>query len=279
MKYSEKISKINYNTTIGTFKVVDISSYLLLDSDYVQLADTDVDNYTTLPELSGKIYSDIDSFWLFLYANNTINPFDLLKLPNSSVQNTLTNSSTTTITSNLNGVEVYFTPGSIIYNPSSNNGDTYSFGGTGNFSFTGGFALVVGYDTYTKKAIVQPYGMTFSDSQPVKKGIVKGGTYYIANNGDTMSSSGTTTQALDVFSVEYLDPLDSTSRIYAEIKGGVPEIKKNPPGELAPYEFLGTGNCYTYSYTSEVESRKINYFITNKINYSNFSQVTQKYDV
>jgi hypothetical protein len=279
MKYSEKISKINYSTTIGTFKVVDISSYLVLDSDYVQLADTDVDNYTTLPELSGKIYSDIDSFWLFLYANNTINPFDLLKLPNSSVQDTLTNSSTTTITSGLNGVEVYFTPGSIIYNPSSNNGDTYSFGGTGNFSFTGGFALVVGYDTYTKKAIVQPYGMTFSDSQPVKKGIVKGGTYYIANNGDTMSSSGTTTQALDVFSVEYLDPLDSTSRIYAEIKGGVPRIKKNPPGELAPYEFLGTGNCYTYSYTSEVESRKINYFITNKINYSNFSQVTQKYDV
>lgn len=279
MKYSEKISKINYSTTIGTFKVVDISSYLVLDSDYVQLADTDVDNYTTLPELSGKIYSDIDSFWLFLYANNTINPFDLLKLPNSSVQDTLTNSSTTTITSGLNGVEVYFTPGSIIYNPSSNNGDTYSFGGTGNFSFTGGFALVVGYDTYTKKATVQPYGMTFSDSQPGKKGIVKGGTYYIANNGDTMSSSGTTTQALDVFSVEYLDPLDSTSRIYAEIKGGVPQIKKNPPGELAPYEFLGTGNCYTYSYTSEVESRKINYFITNKINYSNFSQVTQKYDV
>jgi len=279
MKYSEKISKINYTTTLGDFKVSDLSSYLVLESDYVQRADKEVDNYTTLPELAGSIYSDIDSFWLFLYANNTINPFELLRQSNILTQQEYTSTVSTTIIDAIDGKEQYFTPGSLIFNRSDDNGNCYSFGGTGSFSLTGGFALVVGYDTFTKKSILKPYGMTFSygNEDGYKRGIVNGDTYYMQGLGLTANAYGATLLSNDISKILYAAPFGEDSVFYAESIGGQPFVKKG--SGLSPYEFAGTGNCYTYSYNSNIDTRKISYYLTNKINYSNFSQVVQDYTV
>jgi hypothetical protein len=85
INYFNSLPTRSYTTTIGNFNIVDMTSYYTVNDSKFVLTELVIDSNDTLIETSKKIYDNIDSFWLFLFANKKINPFDLLE-PNNSVQ-------------------------------------------------------------------------------------------------------------------------------------------------------------------------------------------------
>ena len=278
MKYSANLPKITYSTTIGDFDVTDISSYFVLNNDNLNKADIETSKNLTLIELAGSVYSDVNSFWLFLLANEKVNPFDLTKTDNSTLQS---NYATNTVVNAKNiesAYEVIAPAGSIVFPNIPNSGDTYSFGGTGNYSLTGGFALIQSFDPFSKQYVaIEPYGgITFGVNSSVVF-LINGSTGYY----QYVSSGGGATQTINKIQVQenatqkivYSD--STTLQVFEALTEDLPPIIKGS----APYQPTGISQAISYSQVSNNENRNIKYFLPYSVGYYSLTKVIQNYSV
>jgi hypothetical protein len=78
MKFFTNLPKTTFSSTIGSFTISDFFTYLDIESAFIEEGTVTIDNKTTLVEAAATVYQDPNSFWAFVAANNTVNPFDLL---------------------------------------------------------------------------------------------------------------------------------------------------------------------------------------------------------
>lgn len=156
MKYSNSLPKITFESTLGDFTISSFFSFYEYDYKKINTTKTYVDNKTTLTELSYKIYQDNNSMWLFLIANDFVDPFDLLAT-NVTIQ-------TEKIKNNIN-LGLYLNPttdsnylqpvGSILTPYSATGGSAWQYSSVGNFDLDGPFTLVDSTDYYTAKMVIK----------------------------------------------------------------------------------------------------------------------------
>lgn len=278
MKYSANLPKITYSTTLGDFEVTDLSSYFVLNNENLSKADIETSKNLTLIEMSGTVYSDVNSFWLFLLANKKLNPFDLTKTDNAKLQSEYETNTVANAISIDNGIEVIVPAGSIVFPKISNSGDTYSFGGTGNYSLTGGFALVQSFDTFSKQYVaIEPYnGITFGVNNDVVF-LINGSTGYYqyasSGGGATQSINKIQTQKNATEKILYSD--STTLQVVESLSDDLSPIMKGS----APYEPAGISQAFSYSQVSNDENRNIKYFLPYSVGYYSLTKIIQNYSV
>lgn len=158
MKYFEKIPKFSYETTIGSFKISYPYSYYEFNYDSVRIQDYSCDNKSTLLEAAAIVYGDPNSLWVFLLANQTINPFTLLATNVEKFQKDNKNKlSMEMISVSVPGVANNIKPRSILVEAQENSSaDPANFGSTGGFDLDGNFTIVEAQNTYDKKIKIKP---------------------------------------------------------------------------------------------------------------------------
>lgn len=290
MKYfSTKITR-SYPTTIGNFNIIDMTTYYVVNDSFFKKAEVRVDNSETLVETAYKVYRDIDSFWLFLFANKKINPFELLTDNNTTLKENI--SDLTGVGIQQQGIPNYndaiLTPGSILLPGAGVCGESWNFGSTGNFSLTGGFAVVDSYNTFSKRAAgKQPVGFTFETGTGLTlSALIKGPTgYSLYNFSRTISGTtydgtlfiGSVTPELTVESE--IDYFTSDKVNYVKIKSEYPLIKKG--SGLSPYEFETIGSTQGIDINESIENRtnSIQAYLPATILNSAFTRIKQSYKV
>lgn len=276
MKYSNNLPKISYSTTLGDFNVVDLSSYFTIDNKNLDTTTITTSKATTLVELAGSIYSDTDRFWLFLLANEKINPFTLTKQDDTVLQDEYASNLSINITNISN--DVIIPAGSIIYPAISNSGNSYSFGFTGEFSLTGGFGLVQSFNPFTKIAtVLDPYsGATFTENNYTSI-LINGDTgyyYYSDPSGLTANRINyVQSQKNEIAYIKFKD--GSGAAITDTLLDGVPIVEKGGSSFIPS----GSSAAYSYSVASSIENREINYYLPYSVGYLNLTKVIQNYSV
>ena len=280
MNYSSSLPKRSYETTIGFFKIVDFTSFYSVASVNIDKNTINVDKSTTLVEKAASLYNDPNSFWLFLIANNTINPFTLTKQSSTSqIQNY---NISETIIATVSGTEIYSPAGSIITKYSATGGSAWQFSSVGNFSITGGFALVDTYNPYSKRLIMkEAVGLTLSADTALWN-IINGTTNYYSEFPD--STVGITNQ-LSYYSLQK-DVKDivtytkgATVSAYILLDSEEPPINKSLGGTAA-YEPTGiTFQELSFTDVAEQQSIAIFAFLPYTAGYRSFNLIKQSYTV
>lgn len=277
MKYFENLPKRTYETTIGEFTISDLTSYFTLDYDNLETSKIETSKNTTLVELAGSLYSDVNSHWLFLYANKTINPFTVCL---DDTQNLLAqyDSNYAIAANNNSGKDVIIPAGSIIYPAVSNSGVSWDYGSTGNFSLTGGFGYVQSFNSFTKIAtILSPEGATFAVNSPVNF-ILNGETYSYYFNplaGITPAVNYYVKQKEAVQLIEYKN--SQSFEVYALAGDSEPVIKKGAGDPT--YVFSGITQFINYENVAKTSPTEIEYFLPYSVGYLNLTKVIQNYVV
>jgi hypothetical protein len=280
VNYSSSLPKRSYETTIGFFKIVDFTSFYSVASVNIDKNTINVDKSTTLVEKAASLYNDPNSFWLFLIANNTINPFTLTKQSSTSqIQNY---NISETIIATVSGTEIYSPAGSIITKYSATGGSAWQFSSVGNFSITGGFALVDTYNPYSKRLIMkEAVGLTLSADTALWN-IINGTTNYYSEFPD--STVGITNQ-LSYYSLQK-DVKDivtytkgATVSAYILLDSEEPPINKSLGGTAA-YEPTGiTFQELSFTDVAEQQSIAIFAFLPYTAGYRSFNLIKQSYTV
>ena len=188
MRYFSSLPQKNFNSTIGTFTICSFFSYYEYNSKQLNVAQYKVDNKTTLTELSNRIYNDNNSMWLFLIANNSTDPFDLLSLNPTLYQQDNVTHLTTGLNQFGNTSSNYIVPaGSVLTTYGATSGNPWDYSYVGNWNINGGFALVESSDYYGAKMIVkeQENGTTISGNTAVQENLT-----VLSGNGITYSTNG-----------------------------------------------------------------------------------------
>ena len=281
MKYFSNLPKREYNTTIGPFTIVDMTSYYTLNDSSFEKNDISIDNTHTLIEAAQDTYGDVDSFWLFMFANKTINPFELLKFDNTTVTEDATNLTGIGLATNSGG-DAIITTGSIVFPYIENSGDTWNYGSTGNFSLTGGFAIVDSFNPFSKRINLKYIqGFTFDISTSVNS-IIKGKTSYdLYNKTQDPIELASVQEITDVLEITYQTTyVNEKNKKYLVVESEYPVISKTPPGETPGYEPVGTGGIQiTNQVFIENRINKIKAYLPSKIKKSVFTKVIQNYKV
>jgi hypothetical protein len=275
MYYSQSLGKISYTTEIGTFNVSDLTSYFILENTKLSAANVDVSSNTTLLELSNTVYSDVNLFWYFLYANNAINPFNLFDTDTADLLSEYSTNTQINSTTLSDGYDVIVPEGSLILPWVANSGDTYSYGSTGNFSLTGGFGFIKEFNPFTKVAtIIQPIGgVTFAVNQKVN---------YLVN-GDTYSSIGS--YGGETRSIQYVQTqLEATKEIKYEIYGnlqvfGMMEDDLPITEKTDNFGFTGATSAISYQQYAQNKNTNIQYYLPYTSKSFQFTKITQNYIV
>lgn len=156
MNYSTSLPKITFESSIGDFTIASFYSFYEYNPKELNLTETYVDNRTTLTELSQKIYKDDNSIWLFLIANQTTDPFNLLA-QNPTIETEKTkNNITLGLYTGVPSTSNYLNPvGSLFVPYSATGGSAWQYSSVGNFDLDGPFALVDSTDYYTAKMTIK----------------------------------------------------------------------------------------------------------------------------
>lgn len=157
MKYFEKIPQFNYSTTIGEFRISYPFSYYEFDYDNVRKQDYSSDNKSTLLEAAAMVYGDPNSFWVFLLANKTANPFTLLAKNVDKFQK----DNEDKLSLELRGTSFVVNSGIraqtiIVGSEANTSADPSSFASTGGFDLNGNFTIVESKNSYNKKIKIKP---------------------------------------------------------------------------------------------------------------------------
>ena len=156
MKYFENLPKRNFESSIGNFEISDFFTYLDNSSVIIDKSNVEIDSKTTLLEASYAVYNDPNSFWLFLAANNTVNPFTLLATNTNIFITENEGKINMGIVNNPAGsTGLAFPEGTIIVPYIANTGDSASYSSIGNFSLDGPLTLVEDTSFYQRQMIIK----------------------------------------------------------------------------------------------------------------------------
>jgi hypothetical protein len=193
MKYFSTLPTKTFSSSIGNFTICDFFSHYEINTPLAQTQKVVIDDHTTLVEFSQNIYQDNNSIWLFLLANNYIDPFDLAAY---SVSLYLANNKNKLSTSLSSDPEILVPPISVAGAASiiteyigSTSGKKWEYSSVGNFSLTGGFALVESSDYYTGKSVLKKPQVndfitaTSYDELSVINKPISGSSYYVLTDG------------------------------------------------------------------------------------------------
>lgn len=276
MNYSSSLPKLSYETTIGSFDIVDLTAFYNVKSINIDKNTINVDKSTTLVEKAHSIYNDPNSFWLFLVANNTINPFTITK--ESSTSQIENYNVSETIVATFNNSKIYAPSGSIITQYSATGGSAWQFTSVGNFSLTGGFALVDTYNPYSKRLIMkEAQGITLS-TQTSLWNVVNGTTYF----SQADSAQGITNE-LSFYSLQnevhtkVFYTKGNTVSAYLELDS---EDTVLPAGQTSAYQPAGiTSQEISFNEFAEQQSTTILAFLPYTSGYRSLEVITQSYIV
>lgn len=282
MQYFSKLPKINFESTIGSFKISDFFTYIDPNSLSKEVSSIEYDNENTLVEAASSVYGDPDSFWIFCLLTENYNPFTLNKANAKKEKENLTtklNIGTTVIDKG----STYFVPpkGSFVVPYISNSGSSASFSSIGNFNVNGGFALVENDFYYSRSSILKDLKVNTSF---IKEGLT--GTQFVIINQS--STGGYSLQNVYLDSVEKaLEKVaytydTSNAKTTGEYKTYSSKIKANIIDETVSktatkYSGVTTVDSVTYD---TVFSKQINTIPAYPANYvSDFTNkfVTTKY--
>lgn len=164
MKYFANIPSKPFESTIGTFSISDFFTYIDPNLANISVSPVTIDTKSTLLEKAYTVYSDINSFWMFVLANKTINPFTL-PVPNTTIyieENEVKTS--LKITDLPTGATAFtFPKGSIIAPYVLNTGGSYSYKSVGNFDLNGPLSIIESVHYYKDTMIIKDQrGATYS---------------------------------------------------------------------------------------------------------------------
>jgi hypothetical protein len=277
MKYSTNLPKRTYTTTIGDFDLVDLSSYYVFDDTNAEKMNISVDKSQTLIETSYSTYGDVDSIWMFLFANKKINPFTLTKLDAPTALAKVKNFTALGLEEDGPVVDAITTNGSILVDRVTNSGATWDYGSTGNFSLTGGFALVDSVNTFSKRAVVKEANNIQLTENAVTYFLLNrssNGSYSIYNASKTIGIS----QAIARQSLTNSTKFEQVTpgRITTNLNSELPVLIK---GNGSAYTPQGTG--VTFSFEEDVQNQNIDIFAYDitTISFTNLIQINQNYVV
>jgi hypothetical protein len=277
MKYSTNLPKRTYTTTIGDFVLVDLSSYYVFDDTNAEKMNISVDKSQTLIETSYSTYGDVDSIWMFLFANKKINPFTLTKLDAPTALAKVKNFTALGLEEDGPVVDAITTNGSILVDRVTNSGATWDYGSTGNFSLTGGFALVDSVNTFSKRAVVKEANNIQLTENAVTYFLLNrssNGSYSIYNASKTIGIS----QAIARQSLTNSTKFEQVTpgRITTNLNSELPVLIK---GNGSAYTPQGTG--VTFSFEEDVQNQNIDIFAYDitTISFTNLIQINQNYVV
>ena len=277
MKYSTNLPKRTYTTTIGDFVLVDLSSYYVFDDTNAEKMNISVDKSQTLIETSYSTYGDVDSIWMFLFANKKINPFTLTKLDAPTALAKVKNFTALGLEEDGPVVDAITTNGSILVDRVTNSGATWDYGSTGNFSLTGGFALVDSVNTFSKRAVVKEANNIELTENAVTYFLLNrssNGSYSIYNASKTIGISQTIARQSLTNSTKFEQV--TPGRITTNLNSELPVLIK---GNGSAYTPQGTG--VTFSFEEDVQNQNIDIFAYDitTISFTNLIQINQNYVV
>jgi hypothetical protein len=188
MRYFSTLPTQSFNSTVGSFTICSFFSYYEFNDSLLNKTQTEVDNKTTLTELSHTIYGDNNSLWLFLLANKTTDPFALLEMnPALYKQNNQANITTGIQPFSIPTTNTLVPPGTIIAPSAATSGAPWQYSSIGNWNIDGAFTIVENTDYYAGKMVVkdQKGGNTFISVDASNDSIVLitgAGTTYSTDN-------------------------------------------------------------------------------------------------
>jgi hypothetical protein len=144
MKFFSNLPKITFSSSIGNFTVSNFFTYLNVENIFLDVSDIVVDNKNTLVEAGYNTYTDPNTIWSFLAANDTINPFDLLA-ENTVLFEEENQQKINFLLFPTQGATVggsAFPIGSIVIPYVGNTGGTATYGSTGNFNLNSPFTRI-----------------------------------------------------------------------------------------------------------------------------------------
>jgi len=279
MKFFSNLPKTTFSSTIGDYVISDFFTYLDVDAAKITEANVTVDNKTTLLEAAYKIYGDSNSFWAFVAANNTINPFDLLNFNSTIFQKTAENkinfllmNSPTAITGGM-----AFPVGSLIVPYEENTGTTSDYGSTGNYNFKGQMAVIEQSSFYDGNMVIGeqlggtgPFITIGASSELVtvlKKTVdgnyVFGGTYYVTNKQSASSKVVKITNTADA------------KQIFKSSFSSNTTIDELLPASVA---ISGATSATTALQQIDSTSKNISAYVPSELGFVQSSFVTTKYN-
>lgn len=280
MKYFENLPKRNFESSIGNFEISDFFTYLDNSSLIIDKSNVEIDSKTTLLEASYAVYNDPNSFWLFLAANNTVNPFTLLATNTNIFITENEGKINMGIVNNPAGsTGLAFPEGTIIVPYIANTGDSSSYSSVGNFSLDGPLTLVEDTSFYQREMIIKdqkggtfisPNGLTGSSIVVITP--ILGGTYSIQKLLYPRSPKKSTETTLKVeLTAEGIIEEYSYSDKYSSSKS-----KSAPPPSL---DFSGvTGSTETTALQSiQLSSKNIPSYVQSQVGLLKSLFVTAKY--
>lgn len=203
MKYFSSFPNITFESTIGNFTISSFFYYYDFDIKKLYLTTTEVDNKTTLTELSQKIYEDDNSMWLFLIANETTDPFQVLSQNTTLYSDRIKNNIVLGLNPASNPSANYVNPiGSIITEYSATGGSAWQYSSIGNFDLDGAFTIVDSTDYYTGKSTIkeQKNGNPFIvvDGSPDSVSIIENNNDVYTTDNQEYNTKNKTTESNNI---------------------------------------------------------------------------------
>jgi len=289
MKFFNNLPKTVFTSSIGDFKISDFFTYLDVEHATIEEGTVTIDNKTTLLEAAYNVYTDSDSFWAIVAANNVINPFFLLEenavlyIKNNEEKINMTLFPTAGVTSG----GVAFPVGSIVLPYIGNTGASYNYGSTGNFQLNGPFALIEETSFYDGSMTIGPQRggtgpfirvNTTQDHVAVIQ-LNSDGSYSSAGNYYTANKTSYLDKILSISTPQdakiiYRQPASSNSTIDDELPAS--ESEAPAPGPATPTLLVGETSVSVKQYIDTV-SKTVQAYVPSQLGLVQSSFITTKY--
>jgi hypothetical protein len=278
MKFFDNLPKTRFTSTIGNFLISDFFTYLNIEGNSIQEASINVDNKTTLIEASVSTYSDVNSFWAFVAANNTVNPFTLLADNAFGYIQTIENHISFVLFPSENAVTggIAFPVGSLVFPYTSNTGPSFAYGYTGNYDLNGPYALVLSSSFYDGFMTI---GAQYNSNQNfITTGLTRDHVTIVKKNDDGSYSWGgdwyTAYQKPATQKIKYITNKLNANVIYKEAQSSNITIDELLP-ESQPISGVTVGT--TVQQDLDVTSTNIQAYIPSQLGLVQSSFITAKY--
>ena len=286
MKYFENLPKKSFTSSIGDFTISDFFTYLDPNLGNIDETPVTVDSKTTLLEAAYSTYGDLNSFWMFVSANETINPFTLLA-PNTTIFLSQNEAKTSLeLVDSVSGVTNYaFPKGSLIAPYVANSGGSYSYSSVGNFNLNGPLSIIESVSYFKGTMIIKDQrGATYSfinqngatGSQVVIIYPTEGGTYAIQT---PLFPTKTKSAVKEVVEIDVLEA-GTIEELYGDLLSPTKtKSTKSSSTTSAPATINGltTGTQITAIKALELQSKNITAYIPEQTGILKSLFVTAKY--